>query len=225
MHLPTRLTPLLAALPLVLASTTGPALAIALTPCNPFQLVHTYTGPGAAGEVVNGQFVPRIDHRPLAVDGCTPGGDGDPETGFGGGLFPGAGEPCLPPGSIGHHIAAAGGSYWADNIAVLPVAWVAETDGQIIPCVGDGIVSSDPVVEPSDCGSGAVGVYTFPFQNSPATLAPNVAGGACTPADGYVWVTMIAGPVYTQPCATCVPTLLFVSTPLSGLITDAGPLP
>ena len=146
----------------------------------------------------------------LGTGTADPGYDGDPDQGFGGGAFP-AGQGCAPPNA--HHAYGPGATYWAsDDTGIATVAYWAGTDGPVDPtvdpCLGDGMVTSDPLLSPYDCGRGDLGHYAPPVW-TPATLGPNTPSATCDPADGYVWL-------WTPSGLVTVGGVTYVSTPIAG---------
>lgn len=223
-----------APLPVVLAQTSGSVpvgSAPGVTPCNPTQEAHSYANPETMGDSRDAQ-ADAYGGLAIAFDGCNANvaadynldcqtssnacytglvhGDGDPETGDGGGKFP-AYLPCLPPGARAHHshdpswwfggVLQAGVPYSITSVVPLvPAALIVGTDGPIDPsgnpCLGDGIIHDDPVSEPYDCGAGIIGfsdppLGAFIVANDPAAFDLN-----CAPASGYVDAFVLNGPIF-----------------------------
>lgn len=152
------------------------------------------------------------------------GSDGDNEQGTLGGQFPLAGAGCPyaqdeangAPVTTGHH----GDGYVVTNLAGLDIVWFAGIDGaasQLAPCLGNGVITDDPVTDPFDCHStlgASVRLLGLPFERT-AHLVPNSAWAGCEAADGNAWVFVMAGPV---ECAGSV----HLSLPVQGMIYDVG---
>lgn len=240
---------------IVVAQVHGGCAPVNITPCDASQGVHVYTESPPAGNILDVEGNPGAGGE-QAGDGCLLPGDGDPETGQNGGSFPAG--PCVPPGSVAHHGYAAGTPYWANNLLGRPVAWIAATDGAVpglgFECVGNDIFSNDPTTDSNDCATGPMGFYAGGSPPTvPALIGANEPGNPCVPADGFVNVILISGPVVVDPCGKdngggvqvhvlnhnlefyradylggagdpCKPRI-FLSTPIQGQITDGGPLP
>lgn len=209
-----------------------------ITSCDPIQRVHTF-GLDMNSEVswngkqaANGGYVVAQDLCQRVDPATGLSGDGDPETGVGGGAFPSY-QPCLPPGSIAHHMHVPGSIYWATN-ALVSAAYIVGTDGQDptlpLSCLSDGVIGNDPGVEPYDCDSGTTGIAGTPMT---ANIVPNdlAKGVDCDPADGMTWVFFAYGAVFVggQPVDTTAtppslnpdqPQLQYVSVPIDGAISD-----
>jgi hypothetical protein len=159
-------------------------------------------------------------------------GDGDPESGFGGGYFP-AGD-C---NSNAHHAHTSGTPYYAENdvlTAILDVYYTVGTDGSVGPitalrCVGDNTVTNDPVTGPNDCGDGATGknsaIPATIKANGPGPVMPDGADTNCNPASGGVAGFVVVGPVYTNTCGTNPIVATHATATVDNVVNDPNPGP
>lgn len=164
------------------------------SPCDAAQDPHTYFDSGVIDLMQDAQ--PRVGAGVTdAFDGCSlPAGDGDPETGVGGGAFPAG--PCVSAFSVAHHANAAGSAYYISSVLPLvPAALSVGTDGGSGDGVcsgGNSVVTGDPVTDPFDCGSGTIGLSS-PMIG--ASIYPNQPGLTCTPESGLVVAFVLTGPI------------------------------